>query len=83
MWHNIYKTLGNFKRGCKITVRNKKNTYFWHDRWLGEIPLVNEFPHLFKMARSKTTEVLDLYTMNGLTVEWDLRIRTDCEARNI
>lgn len=75
VWHGIYKTVNDFKRGCMMVVGDGRKTSFWHDRWVRETPLVTQFPHVFEVASFKETKVFELYTSNGSIIEWDLRIR--------
>lgn len=75
VWHSIFKTLHDFKRGCKMIIRDGRRTLFWHDKWVGETSLANQFPHIFELARSKEAKLGELCTINGMAVGWDFKIR--------
>lgn len=40
-WKGILKSIPVLKEGCRIQIRNGKNTSFWHDSWIGNCPLEN------------------------------------------
>ena len=54
-----------------------KNTYFWLDRWVGEIPLCRRFPRLFDVTTNKLSTVAEMYDQDGEDggEEWNWRRR--------
>jgi len=39
------------------------NTFFWFDRWLGDVPLCMRFARLFDLATNKLSTVADMCTL--------------------
>jgi len=44
-------------------VEDGSNTLFWHDRWLGDVPLCRRFDHLFDLALNKHITVADMFVL--------------------
>ena len=44
-------------------VGDGSNTLFWHDRWLGDVPLCRHFDRLFGLALNKLSIVADMFTL--------------------
>ncbi|KAJ0508909.1 putative RNA-directed DNA polymerase [Helianthus annuus] len=47
----------NISEKIKVTVGDGKNTRFWKDIWLTNLPLKFEFPDLFRLAKNKDAMV--------------------------
>lgn len=58
-----------------MVVGDRRGTLFWHHRWVRDTPLATQFPHIYEISRSKDAKVFELYTLNGLVIERDLKIR--------
>ena len=51
----------------KFLVKNGKHVRFWEDLWVGGVPLMNQFPELYRIARKKhqtVASVLSSYPLN-------------------
>lgn len=46
-----------FDDNIRWVVGDGRNTLFWHDNWVGEIPFWIKFPWVFDMAVSKECSV--------------------------
>ena len=44
-------------------VGDRTNTLFWHDRWLGDVPLCRRFSRLFDLAMNKLSTVADMFSL--------------------
>ncbi|PWA40954.1 RNA-directed DNA polymerase, eukaryota, Reverse transcriptase zinc-binding domain protein [Artemisia annua] len=52
-------------------VGNGANIRLWIDKWIGEEPLCNTFPALFKLERHKDCVIKDRCTGNGQFSQWE------------
>lgn len=59
-------------------VGDGSNTLFWHDRWLGEVPLCKRFTRLFDLASNKLSTVAEMHTLGweegGVAWRWRRRL---------
>lgn len=55
-------------------------TFFWEDLWLGDRPLREKFPRLFKIARNKRALVQDVFRVGDQGISWYLDFRRDIRA---
>ncbi|XP_024628914.1 uncharacterized protein [Medicago truncatula] len=54
----IGEGVGNwFEDNIRRVVRDGRNTLFWYDRWIGDVPLRLKFPRLFNLAVEKECSV--------------------------
>nr|XP_043624274.1 uncharacterized protein LOC122595871 [Erigeron canadensis] len=53
------------------SIGNGASIRFWIDRWIGDNPLCNTFPDLFKLERRKDCYIKDRCTGNGLFSQWE------------
>jgi hypothetical protein len=44
-------------------VGNNANTFFWHDRWLGDVPLCRWFGRLFDLSLNKLITVAEVFSL--------------------
>jgi hypothetical protein len=56
-----------FKRGY-FNIGNGKNTSFWGDKWLGDVPLSQQYPSLFSIVERKQVSVADVLANRPLHV---------------
>ena len=49
-WKGVLKTRDIIKWGWKVKVKNGRNTRFWEDIWVGDIPLKLDFPSLYTIC---------------------------------
>jgi len=54
-----------FDDNIRRLVGNGRDTSFWHDIWVGEIPLKLKFPHLFELSVDKECSVEDMRRVLG------------------
>jgi len=52
-----------FDENVRRVVGDGRNTFFWYDNWVGEIPLRFKFPRLFDLAVSKESSVEDMWRL--------------------
>ena len=50
-----------FDDNIRRLIGDGRNTYFWHDNWVGNTPLRCKLPHLFDLAVSKECIVEDVF----------------------
>ncbi|PWA81371.1 RNA-directed DNA polymerase, eukaryota, Reverse transcriptase zinc-binding domain protein [Artemisia annua] len=58
----------------KKKVGNGESTSFWHDSWIGEIPLNNMYPRLYALEVDKHVSVASKLRDTSLTVEVELKM---------
>jgi hypothetical protein len=80
-----------FSRGSFV-VGDGKSTRFWEDTWLGDNPLANQYPSLFKIVRCKNIMVANVLGMVPLNIEfrrtltrnkWNRWFSPKVDARNL
>lgn len=54
-----------FEEWVSRKVGNGASTYFWYDRWLGDVPLRTRFSRLFDLANNKLSMVADFLILGG------------------
>ncbi|GJV40575.1 RNA-directed DNA polymerase, eukaryota, reverse transcriptase zinc-binding domain protein [Tanacetum coccineum] len=61
LWTRVIKAIhgdkGRFGIGSKKKIGNGKDTSFWDDVWIGEIPLKFRFPRLYNLETNKHADV--------------------------
>lgn len=68
-WKGINKVKGNFKWGGKSIVNNGRDTSFWEDVWVGEVPLKLLFPKIYEFCRDKKCSVAECWGNNECTMD--------------
>jgi len=62
---------------CRV-VGDGRDTYFWYDTWLGDVPLRLKYPRLFDLTMDKECKVADMgrmgWTVDGQVWEWRRRL---------
>ena len=54
---------GWFTRRVSKVLGDGTNTFFWFDRWLGDVPLCMRFARLFDLATNKLSTIADMCTL--------------------
>jgi len=54
---------GWFGERVSKVLGDGKNTFFWCDNWLGDVPLCRRFSRLFDLARNKLILVADMFVL--------------------
>lgn len=54
---------------------NGRNTSFWVDRWVREVPLFNLFPKLYSLSNQKEAKVWEVVTFQGVGRFWNITWR--------
>ena len=54
---------GWFAERVSKVLGDGKNTYFWLDRWVREVPLCRRFARLFDLTTNKLSTVADIYDL--------------------
>lgn len=68
--------MGSFyKERLTVLVGKGDRTLFWEDLWIGNRPLRERFPRLFRIGCNKLTLVQDVYSSNGQGISWLLDFR--------
>jgi len=56
------------------------HTFFWYDRWVGNVPLRKRFPRLFDLSSNKLATVEEMFTLGwsdgGEAWKWKCRLWT-------
>ena len=54
------------------------HTFFWYDRWVGDVPLRKRFPRLFDLSSNKLATVEEMFTLcwsdGGEAWRWKCRL---------
>jgi hypothetical protein len=61
---DCFLTLGSFH------LNNGENTRFWEDKWIGNIPLKEQYPSLFSIARHKHKTVASAFSTIPLNISF-------------
>ena len=69
---------GWFAERVSKVLGDGKNTYFWLDRWVGDVPLCRRFARLFDLTTNKFSTVADIYALGwedgGEALNWRRRL---------
>jgi len=55
---------GWFAERVSKKVRDGTSTFFWYDRWIGDVPLRTRFSRLFELSNNKLCTVADMFTLS-------------------
>jgi hypothetical protein len=75
----IGEGVGNwFEENIRRVVGDGRDTFFWYDTWVGDVPLRLKYPRLFDLAMNKECKVADMgrlgWTVDGRAWEWRRRL---------
>ena len=56
-WRGLHKVKHKFSWGAQFVVQNGRNTLFWDDTWISDVPLRLLFPRVFNLCRDKSATV--------------------------
>ncbi|OVA16860.1 hypothetical protein BVC80_1231g1 [Macleaya cordata] len=83
LWRHILKHKKNITNNSTIRVNNGDATLFWIDKWIGEAPLKESFPKIFKLSRCKKAPITEVITDgNGLDFRFS-RVVNNEERREL
>jgi hypothetical protein len=54
-----------FSQGVVKKLGNKARTSFWHDNWVGNVPLQSRFPRLYSISTQKNVSVAEITSRFG------------------
>jgi len=60
-----------FENNIRRIVGDGRGTLFWHDIWVGEIPLKLKFPRLFALFATKECWVEEMVSVMGANGGWE------------
>ncbi|GKA14061.1 RNA-directed DNA polymerase, eukaryota, reverse transcriptase zinc-binding domain protein [Tanacetum coccineum] len=63
-------------------VSNSASTKFWHETWMGDTSLKNQFPRLFCLALNKDCMISDCWN-NGWDLSWSRPITSGTNAHHL
>ena len=63
-------------------VNNGTSTQFWHETWMGNTPLKNQFPRLFRLALNKDCMIRDCWN-NGWDLAWSRSITSGTNVNHL
>jgi len=70
---------GGFTERVSKTVGDGSDTFFWYDRWLGDVPLRTRFSRLFDLTTNKLCTVADMcalgWEVGGEAWSWRRSLR--------
>ena len=69
-WKAILKNKGIVEVSTDWQVGNGHSIRFWLDRWIGNCALHNVYPNLFNIAYDKEILVSQVFTSNGLQINF-------------
>ncbi|GMI95175.1 hypothetical protein like AT4G29090 [Hibiscus trionum] len=64
-----------FRSHLKFKVGRGDAIFFWHDRWLLNVPLSMKFPRLFSLSTNKNGRVADFGSYESTGWVWEVRAR--------
>jgi len=70
-WKGLHKVKHLFQWGAEYIVRKGDRTRFWHDAWIGGMPLKIQFRGVFEVCQKPDAVVRD-FRREG---EWDIPLR--------
>jgi len=75
-WKGLHKVKHLFKWGAEYKVCRGDKIRFWHDSWVGNMPLKIQFTSLYKINENQQDVVCDIWEGD----EWDLAIRRNLQG---
>ncbi|KAE8659133.1 Mannose-P-dolichol utilization defect 1 protein [Hibiscus syriacus] len=82
IWRGIVKNLFScdafgdcFRRNLCVRAGNGETFKFWHDVWLGSVPLKDRFPRLFALSNNKEGKVAEFRLHSDAGWVWDIQTR--------
>ena len=88
-WRNICATIlkhpmtkNMLQSSIKRRVGNGATALFWLDQWLGDSPLKNRFPRLFRIATKPNANILSCGQWEGSKWRWDISWCRDFRPRD-
>nr|GEV35062.1 RNA-directed DNA polymerase, eukaryota, reverse transcriptase zinc-binding domain protein [Tanacetum cinerariifolium] len=77
-WNNIMQTVSDLHNTSMVPISvmkrkigDRMSTLFWHDVWINDTPLAQQFPRLFLLEEFKNARVG--YRWNGSSFAWNWR----------
>jgi len=61
-WRDVHVLCSEawFRHNVSRVLGNGKNTWFWSEVWVGDVPLRDKFPRLFELSLVKDMSVFDM-----------------------
>ncbi|KAK1303773.1 hypothetical protein QJS10_CPA09g02028 [Acorus calamus] len=75
IWKGILDGLENFNQGTLWRLGSGKEIRFWHDIWVGDIPLKVRFSSIFLLARVKQGAVCLFRRGRDGARHWDVKVK--------
>lgn len=60
-----------FENNTRRVLGNGRSTFFWHDIWVGDIPLKLKYPRLFDLSVDKECSVEGMRRSLGAVDGWE------------
>ncbi|OVA05639.1 Reverse transcriptase zinc-binding domain [Macleaya cordata] len=76
-WASTNTLFRNSRQHTAFEVASGTSVKFWHDTWVGEVPLKVKFPVIFRLSRKQDAWVSEVMKVDGTYVSWDLDICRD------
>lgn len=64
-WRGLHKVKHLYKWGAKYNVHKGENVSFWHDTWVGGMPLKVQYRHLFEICQNPEARIKNLWIGDG------------------
>lgn len=75
-WKGLHKVKHLYKWGAEHIVHTGDRVRFWHDTWLGSVPLKIQYKSIFEIARTPDAMVKELWKEDG----WDISLRRSLQG---
>ncbi|XP_058092153.1 uncharacterized protein LOC131238046 [Magnolia sinica] len=79
IWKGIYRLKKDVIQRIGFTVGKGDCIHFWTDIWLGDNPLKEKFPSIFRLAVKKNSLIADNYSIVANRVIWNIKCRRNLE----
>jgi hypothetical protein len=79
-WAGLMKIKEYFLGFCTFDLNNRENTRFWEDKWIGNSPLKQQYPSLYRIARHKQSSVASVFSMAPLNISFRISLLEDSLA---
>ena len=64
LWRSISEGWKTFAKHFSVVVEDESCILFWHDKWIGDVPLKILYPQLFLCSANKEACIFDLLSLS-------------------
>ncbi|XP_058076347.1 uncharacterized protein LOC131224925 [Magnolia sinica] len=75
LWKGILSLKKDVLKGIGFVLGKRDNIRFWEDIWVGDVPLKDDFPNIFRLASNLAIHVANCFSISANKIEWNVAYR--------